>query len=138
MSLFREPPWPPQSFDEIDVLILEKIDACRIGARSVGVGSMQVEDTKLTGRDRHRNPFARGEIGDNCLPRDLRATSSAAMILRRRVATAEALPRAGVNCEQAAIGLAAKFLRYFAGGVRGDDVNAKKKNPEQHARGSWK
>jgi len=58
--------------------------------------------------------------------------------LRRRVATAEALPRAGVNCEQAAIGLAAKFLRYFGGGVRGDDVNAKKKNPEQHARGSWK
>ena len=56
-----------QSFDEIDVLILAQIDACRIGARSVGVGAMQVEHTGLVGRDRHRNFFAGGEIGDNCL-----------------------------------------------------------------------
>jgi hypothetical protein len=55
------------SFDEIDVLILAQIDACRIGAPSIGVGAMQVELTGLAGRDRHRKFFARGEIGDNCL-----------------------------------------------------------------------
>jgi hypothetical protein len=35
------------SFDEINVLILAQIDACRIGARSIGVGATQVEHTEL-------------------------------------------------------------------------------------------
>jgi hypothetical protein len=56
-----------ESFDEINVLILAQIDACRIGARSIGVGAMQVEHTGLYGRDRHRNFFASSEIRDDCL-----------------------------------------------------------------------
>jgi len=55
------------SFDKIDVLILAQIDAGRVRARSIGVGAMQVEHTGLYGCDRHRDCFARGEIGDDCL-----------------------------------------------------------------------
>jgi hypothetical protein len=63
----RPKPRAPQSFDEINFLILAQIDACRIGARSIGVGAMEVEHTGLFGRDGHRKFFARSEIGDNCL-----------------------------------------------------------------------
>jgi hypothetical protein len=63
----QEKPPTPQSFDEIKRFILAQIDACRIGARSIGVGAMEVEHTGVFGRDRHRKCFARSEIGDNCL-----------------------------------------------------------------------